>query len=105
MSTNRIIRGENRFYNPPPTRKLQQEREKKRLEQEAQENKTKAEAKEMLDRQKKEPLPAPDECSTPNTCLCKTHKTSTKGWRTRGPEFCPYFLLNDLWDLFEEWSA
>ncbi|WZZ75386.1 uncharacterized protein LOC106407560 [Brassica napus] len=124
MSTTRRIRGENRFYNPPAIRKLQQEREKKRLE----ENK----AKEItLDRQKKEeekrPLPSPDECSTSDDCSvpgrvgsnlgrfldCTTPVvrtqylplTSTKGWRTRGPEFCSYFLLNDLWDSFEEWSA
>ncbi|KAG2263860.1 hypothetical protein Bca4012_079744 [Brassica carinata] len=130
MSTTRRIRGENRFYNPPAIRKLQQEREKKRLEeQEAQE---KNKAKEItLDRQKKEeekrPLPSPDECSTSDDCSvpgrvgsnlgrfldCTTPVvrtqylplTSTKGWRTRGPEFCSYFLLNDLWDSFEEWSA
>lgn len=71
MSTTRRIRGENRFYNPPAIRKLQQEREKKRLEeQEAQE---KNKAKEItLDRQKKEeekrPLPSPDECSTSDDC-------------------------------------
>ncbi|KAJ4900089.1 hypothetical protein Rs2_14040 [Raphanus sativus] len=122
MSATRRIRGENRFYNPPPIRKLQQEREKKRLEQE------KAKAKEILDRQKEEPsLPAPDECCSTSDCSvpgrvgsnlgrfldCTTPvvqtqylpMTSTKGWRTRGPDFCPYFLLNDLWDSFEEWSA
>ncbi|KAF8051813.1 hypothetical protein N665_1663s0005 [Sinapis alba] len=121
MSTTRRIRGENRFYNPPPIRKLQQEREKKRLEEEK--------AKEILDRQNKEekrPSPASDECSTSDCSVpgrvgsnlgrfldCTTPvvqtqylpMTSTKGWRTRGPEFCPYFLLNDLWDSFEEWSA
>jgi hypothetical protein len=32
-------------------------------------------------------------------------QTSSKGWRTREPEYRPYFLLNDLWDSFEEWSA
>ncbi|KAF8082589.1 hypothetical protein N665_0818s0005 [Sinapis alba] len=121
MSTTRRIRGENRFYNPPPIRKLQQEREKKRLEEEK--------AKEILDRQNKEekrPSPASDECSTSDCSVpgrvgsnlgrfldCTTPvvqtqylpMTSTKGWRTLGPEFCPYFLLNDLWDSFEEWSA
>lgn len=45
------------------------------------------------------------DCTTP---VVRTHYlplTSTKGWRTRGQEFCSYFLLNDLWDSFEEWSA
>ncbi|VVB00945.1 unnamed protein product [Arabis nemorensis] len=139
MSTSRKIRGENRFYNPPPMRKLQQEREKKRLaELKAEEEKKKA--KEMLDRkiiasEKKMKRPvsdseSPEECSTsdcsaPTTTTTDTSSnlgrflecttpvvhtqhlpmTSIKGWRTREPEYCPYFLLNDLWDSFEEWSA
>ncbi|CAH2078920.1 unnamed protein product [Thlaspi arvense] len=141
MSTTRRIRGENRFYNPPPVRKLQQEREKKRLEEEEEK---KRKAKEMLDQQitassEKEmkrplsPAGSPEECSTSDCSVpgrvstttaesssnlgrfldCTTPvvhtqhlpMTSIKGWRTREPEYCPYFLLNDLWDSFEEWSA
>uniref|UniRef100_M4D8D4 Uncharacterized protein n=1 Tax=Brassica campestris TaxID=3711 RepID=M4D8D4_BRACM len=107
MSTARRIRGENRFYNPPAIRKLQQERERKRLEEQEAQEKKKATKEITLDRQKKEeekrPLPSPDECSTSDCSV--PGRTSTKGWRTRGPEFCSYFLLNDLWDSFEEWSA
>ncbi|XP_074320354.1 uncharacterized protein LOC141657118 [Silene latifolia] len=32
-------------------------------------------------------------------------KTSTKGWKTHGNEFRPYFVLGDLWESFKEWSA
>nr|VDC82837.1 unnamed protein product [Brassica rapa] len=107
MSTARRIRGENRFYNPPAIRKLQQERERKRLEEQEAQEKKKATKEITLDRQKKEeekrPLPSPDECSTSDCSV--PGRTSTKGWRTRGQEFCSYFLLNDLWDSFEEWSA
>lgn len=124
MSTTRRIRGESRFYNPPAIRKLQQEREKKRLEEQEAQGKNKAKE---ITLEEKRPLPSPDECSTSDDCSvpgrvgsnlgrfldCTTPVvrtqylplTSTKGWRTRGPEFCSYFLLNDLWDSFEEWSA
>ncbi|CAN8324693.1 unnamed protein product [Cochlearia groenlandica] len=139
MSNTRKIRGENRFYNPPAIRKLQQEREKKRLEaeQEEEEEKMKKETTNKI-------LPlsdsvSPDECSTSDSspprrvsattvfaaaasgissnlgrfldsttpfvhtqCL---PMTSNKSRRTCEPEYCPYFLLNDLWDSFEEWSA
>ncbi|KAL1194729.1 hypothetical protein V5N11_031547 [Cardamine amara subsp. amara] len=130
MSTTRRIRGENRFYNPPPMRKLQQEREKKRLEAEEEKRK----AKELLDQQIKaeeeeEEIKKTEECSTSDCSVpvrvgasssnlgrfleCTTPVVSTqylpltsiKGWRTREPEYCPYFLLNNLWDSFEEWSA
>ncbi|CAD5328082.1 unnamed protein product [Arabidopsis thaliana] len=138
MSTTRRIRGENRFYNPPPMRKLQQEREKKRLEAEEIE-KEKKKAKEMLDQNiiaKEKEIKQPEECSTSDCSVpsrvsstttttgttssnlgrfldCTTPivsrqhlpLTSSKGWRTREPEYRPYFLLNDLWDSFEEWSA
>ncbi|XP_010434887.1 PREDICTED: uncharacterized protein LOC104718776 [Camelina sativa] len=140
MSTTRRIRGENRFYNPPPMRKLQQEREKKRLEAEEEEKKKLNAKEKILDRQiksKDKEVKKPDECSTSDSSLvpgrvssssttttgtssnlgrfieCTTPVVSTqylplrsiKGWRTREPEHCPYFLLNDLWDSFEEWSA
>ncbi|XP_010524565.1 PREDICTED: uncharacterized protein LOC104802595 [Tarenaya hassleriana] len=32
-------------------------------------------------------------------------KTSVNGWRRRESDRHPFFLLNDLWDSFEEWSA
>uniref|UniRef100_A0A1J3DGP8 DUF789 domain-containing protein n=1 Tax=Noccaea caerulescens TaxID=107243 RepID=A0A1J3DGP8_NOCCA len=142
MSTTRRIRGENRFYNPPQMRKLQQEREKKRLEAEEEERRL----KEILDQQIKasekekekekemnrllSAAESPEECSTSDCSVpgrvtteswsnlgrfldCTTPlvhtqylpMTSIKRWRTREPEYCPYFLLNDLWDSFEEWSA
>ncbi|KAE8124894.1 hypothetical protein FH972_019738 [Carpinus fangiana] len=28
-----------------------------------------------------------------------------RGWRTCDVEFQPYFMLNDLWETFKEWSA
>lgn len=28
-----------------------------------------------------------------------------RGWRTCDIEFQPYFILNDLWESFKEWSA
>ncbi|KFK27552.1 hypothetical protein AALP_AA8G398400 [Arabis alpina] len=141
MSTSRRIRGENRFYNPPPIRKLQEEREKKRLEEALMAEQEKKKAKEIIDRKiivavekkMKTPISDSEECSTsdcsaPTTTTTTTIETlsnlgrflecttplvhtqhlpmtSVKGWRTREPEYCPYFLLNDLWDSFEEWSA
>ncbi|KAJ8766229.1 hypothetical protein K2173_022288 [Erythroxylum novogranatense] len=32
-------------------------------------------------------------------------KTSVRGWRTHEPEYHPYFVLEDLWESFREWSA
>lgn len=28
-----------------------------------------------------------------------------RGWRICDVEFQPYFMLNDLWETFKEWSA
>ncbi|CAB78652.1 hypothetical protein [Arabidopsis thaliana] len=78
MSTTRRIRGENRFYNPPPMRKLQQEREKKRLEAEEIE-KEKKKAKEILDRKIKveeKEIKQPEECST-SDCSVPSRVSST----------------------------
>ncbi|XP_022864223.1 uncharacterized protein LOC111384192 [Olea europaea var. sylvestris] len=32
-------------------------------------------------------------------------KTTIRGWKTCNVEFQPYFVLGDLWESFQEWSA
>ncbi|KAJ0093711.1 hypothetical protein Patl1_24954 [Pistacia atlantica] len=113
-------RGENRFYNPPHIRKQQQQlrqqqEEERRLEQEREHQK----------------LSVPpvtvgpdDECESSPYCLSESTnldrfleyttpmvpaqhlpKTILRRWRNHETEFCPYFVLGDLWESFKEWSA
>ncbi|KAJ0035796.1 hypothetical protein Pint_24415 [Pistacia integerrima] len=113
-------RGENRFYNPPHIRKQQQQlrqqqEEERRLEQER-------------EHQKLSVAPVTvgpdDECESSLYCLSESTnldrfleyttpvvpaqhlpKTILRRWRNHETEFCPYFVLGDLWESFKEWSA
>ncbi|KAL9240266.1 hypothetical protein vseg_014508 [Gypsophila vaccaria] len=45
------------------------------------------------------------EYTTPSVPAHYFSKTSIKGWRSQEEDFRPYFVLGDLWDTFDEWSA
>ncbi|KAK9672960.1 hypothetical protein RND81_12G137500 [Saponaria officinalis] len=45
------------------------------------------------------------QCTTPSVHAHYFSKTSRKGWRNQKDALRPYFVLGDLWDSFEEWSA
>lgn len=37
--------------------------------------------------------------------ILSSFQTTMRDWRTCDIEFQPYFILNDLWESFKEWSA
>ncbi|KAI4311133.1 hypothetical protein MLD38_036053 [Melastoma candidum] len=46
------------------------------------------------------------ESTTPRVSFQYLPKTSMFGWRHRGIDDChPYFVLEDLWESFKQWSA
>ncbi|XP_059452964.1 uncharacterized protein LOC132184399 [Corylus avellana] len=45
------------------------------------------------------------ESTTPLVPAQYFSKTTMRGWKTCDVEFQPYFMLNDLWETFKEWSA
>lgn len=40
-----------------------------------------------------------------NFVILSSFQTTMRDWRTCDIEFQPYFILNDLWESFKEWSA
>ncbi|THU72308.1 hypothetical protein C4D60_Mb04t10730 [Musa balbisiana] len=45
------------------------------------------------------------ESTTPSVLAHYLPKTTMRDWRTCNVEYRPYFILGDLWDSFQEWSA
>ncbi|CAL9084639.1 unnamed protein product [Musa textilis] len=45
------------------------------------------------------------ESTTPSVLAHYLLKTTMRNWRTCNVEYRPYFILGDLWDSFQEWSA
>ncbi|XWS14146.1 hypothetical protein CRYUN_Cryun36dG0098500 [Craigia yunnanensis] len=124
--------GENRFYNPPPMRKQQEQQQQmmmmqrreqrpliskslteKRMDHDecatsspsssslnnSNDNKINDDNSTNLDRFL--------EFTTPVVPAQYLPKTRVRGWRgpERGMESPPYFVLEDLWESFKEWSA
>ena len=44
-------------------------------------------------------------CGFLTMCIFGFPQTSVQAWRNRNVEFHPYFILNDLWESFREWSV
>ncbi|XP_022741553.1 uncharacterized protein LOC111293090 [Durio zibethinus] len=122
--------GENRFYNPPPMRKQQQEQQlmmmKQRREQrplislsstekrtDHEECVTSSPSSSSVNNNNKRNddnstnLDRFLEYTTPVVPAQQLPETSTMGWRGRegGLDCAPYFILEDLWESFKEWSA
>ncbi|XP_022760631.1 uncharacterized protein LOC111306898 [Durio zibethinus] len=123
--------GENRFYNPPPMRKQQQQvmkmqrREQRPLisksltekrtdhEECATSSPSSSSVNNSIDNNNKRNddnstnLDRFLEFTTPVVPAQYLPKTSIRGWRRRerGLESTPYFVLEDLWESFKEWSA
>ncbi|KAB1213894.1 hypothetical protein CJ030_MR5G017157 [Morella rubra] len=128
-------RGENRFYNPPHVRQRQQQQQQQQLQEKHQrstsvsrngssslesEKRTGSDECASLSSTKSDcsvsgsGLGASDaatnldrflEHTTPVVPAQNFPKTSMRGWGTREPELHPYFVLSDLWESFNEWSA
>ncbi|XVF62515.1 hypothetical protein PTKIN_Ptkin09bG0014300 [Pterospermum kingtungense] len=118
--------GENRFYNPPPMRKQQQQQHQQQQQQQRREQRP------LISKTLTEKRTDHEECATPSPSSLNNSnnednstnldrflkfttpvvqaqyfpKTSIREWRgrERGME-SPYFVLEDLWESFKEWSA
>ncbi|XP_019059727.1 PREDICTED: uncharacterized protein LOC104827081 isoform X2 [Tarenaya hassleriana] len=139
------IRGENRFYNPPPMRRVEQEaqlqqmreKEKHKLEEEEETEKERRTA--MVERKgfsvvgppesKNRNVSVSEECgssessgsgrvannasnldrflehTTPTVMARCFPKRSSRESRNHYTECQPYFVLEDLWESFAEWSV
>lgn len=130
----RRVRGEDRFCNPAKARRASQNQQIDRLRR-AQSDVTASQSKDKLavvahvNRESKmgvgsndhpkpglvttsEPVVSPSsnlerflESVMPSVPALYPSKTTMRGWRTCGEEFQPYFVLDDLWESFKEWSA
>ncbi|XWS08532.1 hypothetical protein CRYUN_Cryun40dG0010800 [Craigia yunnanensis] len=126
VSISRNRGGENRFYNPPPMRNQQQQQmmmqrreqrqlisknlTEKRTDQE--ECVTSSPSSSSLNNDKGNGDNSTNldrflEFTTPVVPAQYLPKTSVRGWRgrERGMESPSYFVLDDLWESFKEWSA
>lgn len=112
------LRGEDRFYVPVKARKGQNQKnqglkanngdENENLESSAKnKDPSNSLAKPSLEQSVK-PVSNLDRFLTstrPSVPVQYFSKTTMGGWRTCDVEFQPYFMLNDLWETFKEWSA
>ncbi|KAL4633162.1 hypothetical protein ACB092_04G102200 [Castanea dentata] len=107
-------RGENRFYIPVKARKNQNNQQKQGRK--ANSNTNKADDTDTKDLSCNSPLQNPPlepvtnldrflDSTKPLVPAQYFSKTTMRGWRTCDVEFQPYFMLNDLWETFKEWSA
>ncbi|KAK9996501.1 hypothetical protein SO802_021187 [Lithocarpus litseifolius] len=107
-------RGENRFYIPVKARKNQNHQQKQGRK--ANSNTNKADDTDTKDPSCNSPLQNPPlepvtnldrflDSTKPLVPAQYFSKTTMRGWRTCDVEFQPYFMLNDLWETFKEWSA
>ncbi|KGN63839.1 uncharacterized protein LOC101215266 [Cucumis sativus] len=107
------IKGEDRFYVPVRARKNYNQQKPSR-------NPTKTDETESLSSkvvgcttkpceeltpQSKSNLERFLEATRPSVPAQYFSKTTMRDWRTCDIEFQPYFILNDLWESFKEWSA
>lgn len=98
------LRGEDRFYIPVKARKNQREQKQGRRGNKGDDSETKDPSNSL-------PI-TPDtnldrflDSTKPLVPAQYFSKTTMRGWRTCDVEFQPYFMLNDLWEAFKEWSA
>ncbi|KAJ4825357.1 hypothetical protein Tsubulata_046196 [Turnera subulata] len=121
-------RGENRFYVSPGVRKQQQEKLLQQQRQQKQQQQPPSSLQKSVVAVPKDSAAENDQsnCSvsgrigtnndstnldrfldytTPLVPAQFLPKTSHRDWRTREPEYHPYFVLGDLWESFKEWSA
>ncbi|XVE65565.1 hypothetical protein DITRI_Ditri08aG0009900 [Diplodiscus trichospermus] len=121
--------GENRFYNPPPIRKQQQQQQMMTMQRREQKPSISKGLTEKRTDHEDCATSSPSsssvnnddkrnddnstnldrflEFTTPVVPAQYLPKTSTRGWRgrERGMDSPPYFVLEDLWESFKEWSA
>lgn len=107
-------RGENRFYIPVKARKNQNHQQKQGRK--ANSNTNKADDTNTKDPSSNSPLQNPPlepvtnldrflDSTKPLVPAQFFSKKTMRGWSTCAVEFQPYFMLNDLWETFKEWSA
>ncbi|XP_062158583.1 uncharacterized protein LOC133866035 [Alnus glutinosa] len=112
------LRGEDRFYVPVKARKNQNQQKQARRAKKGDETDSLDSARKSKDpsnslakpslEQSVNPVKNLDrflESTTPLVPAQYFSKTTIRGWRTCDVEFQPYFMLNDLWETFKEWSA
>lgn len=106
------IKGEDRFYIPARVRKnYHQQRLSRRpskidkTESPSSDMKSKFVGSKPLIPQPKSNLDRFLDATTPSVPAQYSYKTNMRGWRPFDTEFPPYFVLNDLWESFKEWSA
>ncbi|XVE82221.1 hypothetical protein DITRI_Ditri15bG0130300 [Diplodiscus trichospermus] len=134
VSIARSRTGENRFYNPPPMRKQQQQQQQQMMMMQRREQRPLISKSVMEKRTDHEECAtsSPSSSSLNENCNNRKRnddnstnldrflefttpvvpaqylpKTRVRGWRgqDRGIESPPYFVLQELWESFKEWSA
>ncbi|KAG7023306.1 hypothetical protein SDJN02_14331 [Cucurbita argyrosperma subsp. argyrosperma] len=107
------IKGEDRFYIPVRARKSYNQQKPSRRPTKTDETETPSSEvvastttpSKPLTPQSKSNLERFLDATKPSVPAQYFSKTTMRGWRTCDIEFQPYFVLNDLWESFKEWSA
>nr|XP_012573290.1 uncharacterized protein LOC101510957 isoform X2 [Cicer arietinum] len=102
--------GENRFYSPPPLRKHREKQEQQRssLSRTSSENRPGSSSDCSISSRATSDISNLDrflEYITPHVAAQYPPKTSSRRWKTKEAELLPYYVLDDLWESFKEWSA
>ncbi|XP_056170794.1 uncharacterized protein LOC115673654 isoform X3 [Syzygium oleosum] len=125
------VHPDNRFYNPPPVRRHQQQllrqKQQQLLQKQSRIESAEAEAEALarpdssddsaLSRPNSVCSPSPPgtanstnldrlmESVTPSVRAHDSPELRSRRWRTREADPLPYYLLGDLWESFKEWSV